>query len=122
MRRGLVGLVAGLRLTELAWVFRPSWLALRFRGRVLPLLAGLGRMKVNSKVPPIARVCVVGVVGVVCPDLPDHGIILVSAVCVGHPSAADRYQGVYPPKNARERGFRLILVMSARVSACAVLG
>ena len=82
-------------------------------------------MKVNSKVPPIARVCGVGgvgVVGVVCPDLPDHGIILVSAVCVGHPSAADRYQGVYPPKNARERGFRLILVMSARVSACAVLG
>ena len=29
----------------------------RVLGRVLPELAGLGRMKVNSKVPPIARVC-----------------------------------------------------------------
>ena len=28
-----------------------------FLGRVLPELAGLGRMKVNSKVPPIAQVC-----------------------------------------------------------------
>ena len=121
MRRGLVGLVAGLRLTELAWVFRPSWLALRFRGRVLPLLAGLGRIEGELESTTYCT-CVVGGVGVVCPDLPDHGIILVSAVCVGHPSAADRYQGVYPPKNARERGFRLILVMSARVRACAVLG
>ena len=28
-----------------------------FLGRPPPVLAGLGRMKVNSKVPPIARVC-----------------------------------------------------------------
>ena len=57
MRRGLVGLVAELRLKEPAWFFRIGSLDLLFRERVLPALAGLGRMKVNSKVPPIARVC-----------------------------------------------------------------
>ena len=31
--------------------------ALRLLGRVLPELAGLGRMKANSNVLPIARVC-----------------------------------------------------------------
>ena len=82
----------------------------------------------------------------VCPDLPDHGMILVSALGVGHPSAAqplkqppelhvrgiclrwspgqaisdaDRYQGGLPPKNARERGIRSILDMSARETAAA---
>ena len=38
----------GLRLGLAAW---------RGFGRLPPELAGLGRMKVNSKVPPIARVC-----------------------------------------------------------------
>ena len=54
---GLVGLVVDLRLAEPARALRPGLAALRFRGRVLPALAGLGRMKVNSKVPPIAHVC-----------------------------------------------------------------
>ena len=54
---GLVGLVVDLRLAGPARAFRPGLAALRFRGRVLPALAGLGRMKVNSKVPPIAHVC-----------------------------------------------------------------
>ena len=54
---GLVGLVVDLRLAETARALRPGLAALRFRGRVLPALAGLGRMKVNSKVPPIAHVC-----------------------------------------------------------------
>ena len=54
---GLVGSVVDLRLAEPVRALRPGLAALRFRGRVLPALAGLGRMKVNSKVPPIARVC-----------------------------------------------------------------
>ena len=54
---GLVGLVVDLRLAEPARALRPGLAALRFRGRVLPALAGLGRMKVNSKVPPTAHVC-----------------------------------------------------------------
>ena len=45
------------RLAESAWVFRLGLTRFRFLGRVLPELAGLGRMKANSKVPPIARVC-----------------------------------------------------------------
>ena len=54
---GLVGLVVDLRLAEPTRALRPGLAALRFRGRVLPALAGFGRMKVNSKVPPIAHVC-----------------------------------------------------------------
>ena len=54
---GLVGLVVDLRLAEPARALSPGLATLRFRGRVLPALAGLGRMKVNSKVPPIAHVC-----------------------------------------------------------------
>ena len=49
--------MADLRLTEPAWVCRPGSLALRLWGCVLPGLAGLGRMKANWNVPPIARVC-----------------------------------------------------------------
>ena len=37
-------------------VFRLGLAALCIRGRVFPELAGLGKMKVNSNVPPIARV------------------------------------------------------------------
>ena len=54
---GLVGLVVDFRLAEPARALRPGLEALRFRGRVLPALAGLGRMKVNSKVPPIGHLC-----------------------------------------------------------------
>ena len=49
--------MAFLCLVVPARVLRLELVALRFLGRVLPELAGLGRMKVNSKVPPIARVC-----------------------------------------------------------------
>ena len=40
----------------------------------------------------------------VCPDLPDHGIILVSAVCVSHPSAA---QPLKQPPELHVRGIGL---------------
>ena len=50
-------MVADLRLGEPARVLRPGLVALRFLGPVLPELAGLGRMKVNSNVSPMARVC-----------------------------------------------------------------
>ena len=50
-------MVVDLRLAEPFRALRPGLAGLGFRGRVLPALAGLGRMKVNSKVPPIAHVC-----------------------------------------------------------------
>ena len=49
--------MADLWLAVPARVLRPGLVCFGFLGRVLPVLAGLGRMKVNSKVPPIARVC-----------------------------------------------------------------
>ena len=57
VRRGFAGLVADLWLAVPARVLRPGLVCFGFLGHVLPVLAGLGRMKVNSKVPPIARVC-----------------------------------------------------------------
>ena len=53
----LVGFAVGLRLVEAARVSLRGLVDSRFWGRVLPELAGLGRMKVKSKVPPIAQVC-----------------------------------------------------------------
>ena len=55
-RRGPAATAAVLQLAESAWVFRLGLTALRFLGRVLPELAGLGRMKANWNVLPIARV------------------------------------------------------------------
>ena len=49
--------MAGVRLAETAPVLRLGLADLGFRGRVLPALAGLGRGKVDLKVPPIDRVC-----------------------------------------------------------------
>ena len=49
--------VSILRLPAPAFVLRLGLTALRFLGLMLPELSGLGRMKVNSNVPPIARVC-----------------------------------------------------------------
>ena len=46
-----------LQLAESAWVFRLGLTRFRFLGRVLPELAGLGRMKANWNVQPIERVC-----------------------------------------------------------------
>ena len=48
---------AVLCLAASAWTFWMGVVALRFLGRVLLTLAGLGRMKVNSKVPPTVRPC-----------------------------------------------------------------
>ncbi len=56
-RRGPAALAVVSQLAESACVLCLGLTALRFLGRVLPELAGLGRMKENSKVPPIARVC-----------------------------------------------------------------
>ena len=57
VRRGFAGLVADLWLAVPARVLRPGLVCFGFLGRVLPVLAGLGRMKLNSRVPPNARVC-----------------------------------------------------------------
>ena len=56
VRRGFAGLVADLWLAVPARVLRPGLVCFGFLGRVLPELAGLGRMKVNWNVLPIARV------------------------------------------------------------------
>ena len=55
-RRGLATWAGVLRLAMAVRVFRLGLAALCIRGRVFPELAGLGKMKVNSNVPPIARV------------------------------------------------------------------
>ena len=49
--------MADLRLAEPARVLRPGLVCFGFLGRVLPELAGLGRLKGNSNVLPIARLC-----------------------------------------------------------------
>ena len=54
--RGLVGLAAVLRPVVAALVLLLGLAALRLWGRVLPALAGLGRMKANPEVLPVARV------------------------------------------------------------------
>ena len=54
--RGLVGLAAVLRPVVAALVLLLGLPALRLWGRVLPALAGLGRMKANPEVLPVARV------------------------------------------------------------------
>ena len=56
VRRGFAGLVADLWLAVPARVLRPGLVCFGFLGRVLPVLAGLGRMKVNSNVPPVTYV------------------------------------------------------------------
>ena len=48
---------AALSLAVSPWMVWRGIGALRFRGRVLPTLAALGRMKVNSKVPPTVCLC-----------------------------------------------------------------
>ena len=53
VRGSLVGLAAGLRLPAPALVLWLGLAALCGFERLAPGLAGLGRMKVNSKVPPI---------------------------------------------------------------------
>ena len=52
----LAALAEGLHLATCARVLGASLVAVVLWGRVLPALAGLGRGKVNSKVPPIACV------------------------------------------------------------------
>ena len=54
--RCLVGLAAVLRPAVAALVLRLGLAALRLWGRVLPSLAGLGSMKANPEVLPVARV------------------------------------------------------------------
>ena len=56
VRCGPAALAAVSQLAESAWVLCLGLTRFRFLGRVLPELAGLGRMKVNWNVPPIARV------------------------------------------------------------------
>ena len=60
MSLGLLGLAAVLRPAVAALVLRLGLAALRLWGRVLPALAGLGKMQANPEVLPVARVCASG--------------------------------------------------------------
>ena len=77
--------MADLWLAVPARVLRPGLVCFGFLGRVLPELAGLGRMKVNSNVPPIARVW-----GGTLPDVSSNRL-------VRGLSRAARLLGVHPP-------------------------
>ena len=88
---GLVGLVVDLRLAEPGRSLRPGLAGLRFRGRVLPALAGFGRMKVNSKVPPTAHVCGVWEKMCVC------AVHVHINIVIGNLGGQGYLQGGFPP-------------------------